>query len=79
MLETRMSSVIVRVSVVILYRQWMVFMSLVIDLIGQFNCYVIGCKTRKSRLVRFDPSIVPVSLLLVKLSVQSTACLFWCR
>ena len=25
----------------------MVFMSLVIDLIGQLNCHVIGCKTRK--------------------------------
>ena len=39
--------VIFRVKV-ILYRQWMVFMSLVIDLIGQLNCHVIGCKTRKS-------------------------------
>ena len=54
-------------------------MSLVIDLIGQLNCHVIGCKTRKSRLVRFDSSVVPVSLLLVKLSVQSIVCLFWCR
>ena len=27
--------------------------------------------------MRFDPSIVPVSLLLVKLSVQSIVCLFW--
>ena len=27
----------------ILCRQWMVFMSLVIDLIGQLNCHVIGC------------------------------------
>ena len=44
-----------------------------------FNCHVIGCKTCKSWLVRFDPSIVPVSLLLVKLSVQSIVCLFWCR
>ena len=43
-------------------------MSLVIDLIGQLNCHVIGCKTRKSLSVRFDPSIVLVSLLLVKLS-----------
>ena len=33
-------------------------MSLVIDLICQLNCHVIGCKTRKSCLVRFDPSIV---------------------
>ena len=47
-------------------------MSLVIDPIGQLNCYVIGCKTRISSFVRFDPSIVPVSLLSVKLSVQST-------
>ena len=41
----------------ILSRQWMVFMSLVIDLIGQLNsvmllavrlvnCHVIGCKIR---------------------------------
>ena len=44
-------------------------MSPVIDLIGQLSCHVIGCKTRKNRLVRFDPSIVPVHLLLVKLSV----------
>ena len=29
--------------------------------------------------MRFDPSIVLVSLLLVKLSVQSFVCLFWCR
>ena len=29
--------------------------------------------------MRFDPSIVPVSLLLAKLSVQSIVCLFWCR
>ena len=29
----------------ILCRQLMVFMSLVIDLIGQLNCHVIGCKT----------------------------------
>ena len=54
-------------------------MSLVIDLIGQLNCHVIGCKTCNSRLVRFDPSFVPVSPLLVKLSVQSIVCLFWCR
>ena len=54
-------------------------MSLVIDLIGQLNCYVIGCKTRISSLVRFDPSIVAVSLLSAKLSVQSIVCLFWCR
>ena len=33
-------------------------MSLVIDLIGELNCHVIGCKTRKSRLVHFDPSKV---------------------
>ena len=41
----------------ILYHHWMVFnnMSLVIDLIGQLNCHVIGSKTRKSCLVRFDP------------------------
>ena len=32
-------------------------MSLVIFLIGQLNCHIIGCKTRKSRLVRLDPSI----------------------
>ena len=38
--------VIFRVKV-ILYRQWMVFMSLVIDLIGQLNCHVIGYKSRK--------------------------------
>ena len=31
---------------VILYRQGMVFMSLVIDLIGQLNCHVIGYTTR---------------------------------
>ena len=30
-------------------------------------------------LVRFDPSFFPVSLLLVKLTVQSIVCLFWCR
>ena len=52
-------------------------MSLVIDLIGplkcQLKCRVINCKTRKGCLVRFDPSIVLVSLLLVKLSV------FWRR
>ena len=46
-------------------------MSLVIDLIGQLNCHVVGCETRKSCLVRFYPSIVLVSLLLVKLSAQS--------
>ena len=34
--------VIFRVKV-ILYRQWMVFMSLVIDLIGQLDIYVISC------------------------------------
>ena len=44
-------------------------MSLVIDLICQLNSHVIGCKTRKCSLVRFDLSIVPVSLLLVKLLV----------
>ena len=44
-----------------------------------YSCHVFGCKTRNSWLVRFDPSIVPVSLLLVKLSVQSIVCLFWCR
>ena len=55
-------------------------MSLVIDLIGQLNGHVIGCKTRKKWLkMRFDPSIVLVSLLLVKLSVQSIVCLFWCH
>ena len=43
------------------------------------NCHVIGCKTRNSLLVHFNPSIAPVSLLLVKLSVQSIVCLFWCR
>ena len=42
----------------ILYRHWMVFTSLVIDLIGQLNYHIIGCKTRKA----FDPSVVPVSL-----------------
>ena len=47
-------------------------MSLLIDLIGQLNCHVIGCKTRKNLLVRFNPSIVLVSLLSVRLSVQST-------
>ena len=30
----------------ILCRQWMVFLSLVIDLIGQLNCHVIGCKAQ---------------------------------
>ena len=40
-------------------------MSLVIDLIGLFNCYIIGCKTHKSCLVHFDPSIVLFSLLFV--------------
>ena len=30
---------------VILYRKWMVFISLLIDLIGQLNCHVIGCET----------------------------------
>ena len=59
-----------------LYRQWMVFVSLVIDLIGHLNCHVIGYKTRKGQLVRFEPSIVLVGLLLVKLSVQSIVCLF---
>ena len=54
-------------------------MFLVTELIGQLNCHVIGCKTCKSCLVRFDPSIVPVSLLLVKWSVQSIVCQFWCR
>ena len=39
----------------------------------------ISCKTGKSWLVRFNLSIVPASLLLVKLSVQSIVCLFWCR
>ena len=34
--------------IIIFYRQRMVFMSLVIDLIGQLNCHVIGCETRKS-------------------------------
>ena len=68
--------VIFRVKV-ILCRQWMVFMSLVIDLIGQLNYHVIGCKTRKRWLVRFDPSIVLVSLLLVKSSVHSVVCPFW--
>ena len=60
-------------------RQWMVFMSLVIDLIGELNCHVIGCKTRTSGFVRLDPSIVLVSRLLVKSSVRSIVCLFWCR
>ena len=50
-------------------------MSLVVDLIGQLNWHVIVCETRNSWLVRFDPSIVLVSLLLVKLSVQSIVCL----
>ena len=43
---------------------------------------VIDCKTLKTWLLRFDPFIpfiVPVSLLLVKLSVQSIVCLVWCR
>ena len=75
-----MSSVIVRVSVVLkrtvgdsdwcfdnlsgrhLQCQWMVFMSLVIDQIGQLNCHVIGCKACKSWLVRFNASVVLVSL-----------------
>ena len=34
------------------------------------NCHVIGCKTRNSWLVRFDPFFVPVSPLLVKLSLN---------
>ena len=46
-------------------------MALVIDLIGQLNCHFIGCKTLKCRLMRFDPSIVPVSLLLVKYCIVS--------
>ena len=46
--STTCAEVIFRVKV-IFYRhdQWMVFMSLVIDLIGQLNFHVIGCKTRK--------------------------------
>ena len=36
-------------------------MSLVIYLIGQLNCHVICCKTRKRWLVRFDPSIVSLT------------------
>ena len=36
---------------VILYCQWMVFMSLVIDLIGQLNCHVTGCKIRKMAVI----------------------------
>ena len=45
---TTCAKVIFKVKV-ILYRQWMVFMSLVIDMIGQLNCHVIGytCTTRK--------------------------------
>ena len=35
-------------------------MPLVNDLIGQLDGHVISYKTRKSWLVRFDPSIVPV-------------------
>ena len=46
-------------------------MSLVIDLIGQLNGHVIGCKTRKSWLVRFDLFIVPVSLLFVCFGVAN--------
>ena len=45
--STTLAAVIFRVKV-ILYRQWIVFMSLVIDLIGQLNCHVTGCKTRKN-------------------------------
>ena len=48
-------------------------MSLVIDPIGQLNRHVIGCKTRKSLLMRFDPSIVLVSLLLVTIVVSCYA------
>ena len=29
-------------------------MSLVIDLIGQLNCHVIGCKSRKKKSHRID-------------------------
>ena len=50
-------------------------MSLVFDLTAK----LLAVKTRKSCLVHFDPSIALVSLLLVKLSVQSIVCLFWCR
>ena len=50
-------------------------MSLVIDLIGQLNWDVIGFKTHERQLLRFHPSIVLVSLLLVKLSIQSIVCL----
>ena len=37
---------------------------------------LLAVRLAKVDLVRFDPSIVPVSLLLVKLSVQSIVCLF---
>ena len=47
MTVTDVSVVILRVKV-ILYRQWMVLMSLVIDLTGQLSCHVIDCKSRKS-------------------------------
>ena len=50
-------------------------MSLVIDLIGQLNCHGIGCETRKSLLLHFDPSIVLVSLTIVSQIVSSVYCL----
>ena len=45
---TASAAVIFRVKVILSYHKWMVFMSLVTDLIGQLSCHVIGCKTRKS-------------------------------
>ena len=36
----------------IMYRQWMVFMSLVIDLIGQLNCHVIRILSSYQSLVQ---------------------------
>ena len=52
----------------------MVFVSLVIDLIGHLNCHVIGYKTRKGQLVRFEPSIVLVGLFVSQV-VSSVYCL----
>ena len=60
--STTWAVVIFRVKV-ILYRQWMVFMSLVIDLIGQLNCHVIGCKTLQSVVSQIVSSVYCLSVL----------------
>ena len=44
----------------------------VIDPIGQLNCHHIGCDTRKRKMVRFDQSIVVVSLLVCQ--IVSSVC-----